>query len=36
MKVQRRYAPISGRFETESLAGLTGISTMKAEKEDGT
>jgi hypothetical protein len=26
MTIQRRYAPISGRFETESLAGLTGIS----------
>jgi len=25
MTIQRRFAPISGRFETESLAGLTGI-----------
>jgi hypothetical protein len=26
MIIPRRYAPIGGRFETESLAGLTGIS----------
>jgi hypothetical protein len=25
MTIQRRFAPISGRFEPESLAGLTGI-----------
>jgi len=25
MTIQRRFAPIGGRFETESLAGLTGI-----------
>ena len=31
MKIQRRYAPISGRFETESLAGLTGIYNCSGE-----
>jgi hypothetical protein len=25
MTIQRRFAPIRGRFEPESLAGLTGI-----------
>lgn len=25
MTIQRRFAPIRGRFESESLAGLTGI-----------
>jgi hypothetical protein len=26
MTIQRRFAPIGGRFDPESLAGLTGIS----------
>lgn len=25
MSIHRRFAPISGRFEPESVAGLTGI-----------
>jgi len=25
MTIQRRFAPIGGRFDPESLAGLTGI-----------
>lgn len=25
MTIQRRFAPISGRFQTERVAGLTGI-----------
>jgi len=29
MKIQRRFAPISGRIETEQVAGLTGISTER-------
>jgi hypothetical protein len=33
MTIQRRYAPISGRFETESLAGLTGISKVAVPRE---
>ena len=30
MTIQRRFAPISGRFEPESLAGLTGIYSLKS------
>lgn len=29
MTIQRRFAPISGRFEPESLAGLAGIYNHK-------
>ena len=28
MTIQRRFAPISGRFEPELLAGLAGIYTL--------
>jgi len=28
MTIQRRFAPIGGRFDPESLAGLTGIYTL--------
>ena len=31
MTVQRRFAPIGGRFESESVAGLTGIYINVAE-----
>ena len=34
MKDQRRYAPISGRFAPESVAGLTGISSQGCQQED--
>jgi len=34
MTIQRRFAPISGRFETESLAGLTGIYIMRLGRLD--
>jgi hypothetical protein len=29
MTIQRRFAPISGRFETERVAGFAGISTSE-------
>jgi len=32
MTIQRRFAPISGRFEPERVAGLTGIYTPQAKK----
>jgi hypothetical protein len=28
MSIQRRFAPIGGRFEPEQVAGLTGIYTF--------
>jgi len=30
MTIQRRFAPIGGRFDPESLAGLTGIYSRNA------
>jgi len=30
MSIQRRFAPIGGRFEPEQVAGLTGIYTVIA------
>ena len=30
MTIQRRFAPISGRFETEQVAGFAGIYTLAA------
>jgi hypothetical protein len=32
MIVQRRFAPIAVRFESESVSGFTGIYTMKVER----
>jgi hypothetical protein len=33
MTIQRRFAPISGRFEPERVAGFAGIYSIGAERK---
>jgi len=33
MTIQRRFAPISGRFEPERVAGFAGISIIEPDRK---